>query len=148
MDAEIEEAEAYGNREKHTTPLLHLTRKRLLPTAEGKPQVGRHMKRPRFLSPVSSDEEPEIGGESKISDVISPKLRRPNRCSASQTSVIYEQQKWDGKIIGEMNVKQRRGRRRKQYLVQWEPSWVDCARLTAPELLQSWKEKKTAAFRC
>ncbi len=25
----------------------------------------------------------------------------------------------------------------KQYLIQWEPSWVDAGRLTAPELLQN-----------
>ncbi|MCJ1251374.1 hypothetical protein MMC30_008607 [Trapelia coarctata] len=140
-----EEAEPYGNRDKHETPLLSLTRKRLLPMAEGEPRVRRYMKRPCFMSPVSPDEEFEIGGESKISDVISPKLRRPNRCPASQAAVIYEQQKWEGKIIGERDVKQRRGRPRKQYLVQWEPFWVDCARLTAPELLQSWKKQKTGA---
>lgn len=54
------------------------------------------------------------------------------------------QQSWEGEIIKERDTKHGRGRPRKQYLVRWKPSWVDGARLTAPELLQNWKEKKAS----
>ena len=59
----------------------------------------------------------------------------------SQMAVIYEQQSWKGKIVQERDVKQGHGRPRRQHLVQ---SWVDSAHLTAPELLQSWREKKAS----
>ncbi len=50
----------------------------------------------------------------------------------------------EGEMVQERDVKQGRGRPRKQYLVQWKQSWVDSARLAAPELLQSWREKKAS----
>ena len=64
-----------------------------------------------------------------------------------QMAVIYEQQSWKGKIVQERDMKQGHGRPRKQYLIQWESSWVDGCRLTAPELLQSWREKKALKSR-
>lgn len=54
------------------------------------------------------------------------------------------QQSWEGEITKERDTKHGRGRPRKQYLVRWKPSWVDGARLTAPELLQNWKEEKAS----
>jgi hypothetical protein len=71
---------------------------------------------------------------------------RQKRPSTSRTTVIYKRQSWEEKVVGERNVRQGRGRPRKQYLVQGKQSWVDGGRLTAPELLQNWKEKK--ALRC
>lgn len=62
----------------------------------------------------------------------------------SQMAVIYEQQSWKGEIVQERDVKQGNGRPRKQYLIQWEQSWVYGGRLTAPELLQNWREKKAS----
>ena len=59
-------------------------------------------------------------------------------------AVIYEQQSWEGEIVGEKDVKQGRGRPRKQYLVRWKPSWVDGGRLTAPGLMQNWREKRAS----
>ena len=71
---------------------------------------------------------------------------RQKRPSTSRTTVIYKRQSWEEEVVGERNVRQGRGRPRKQYLVQGKQSWVDGGRLTAPELLQNWKEKK--ALRC
>ena len=65
----------------------------------------------------------------------------------SQMAVIYKQQSWKGEIVQERDVKQWRGRPRKQYLIHWEQSWVDRCRLTAPELLQSWTEKRVSKSR-
>ena len=62
-------------------------------------------------------------------------------------AVIYEHQSWKGEIVQERDVKQWRGRSREQYLVQWEQSWVDGCRLTVPELLQRWREKKASKNR-
>ena len=55
-------------------------------------------------------------------------------------AVVFEQQRWRGKIINERHVKQGRGRPRKQYLIDWEPSWVDSGRLGAPGLIEDWEE--------
>jgi len=62
-------------------------------------------------------------------------------------AVVFEQQSWEGEIVEEMDVKQGRGRPRKQYLVQWKPSWVDGRQLTAPGLVQNWKDKKATERR-
>lgn len=62
----------------------------------------------------------------------------------SQMAVIYKQKSWKGRIVQERNVKQGRGRPHKQYLVKWKESWVDGGCLTAPKLLQSWKEKQAS----
>ena len=62
----------------------------------------------------------------------------------SQTSgmaVVYKQQCWEGEIIDKRDIKQGRGRARKQYLTRWKQSWVDGGRLTAPGSVQDWKEK-------
>ena len=68
----------------------------------------------------------------------------PNSCIAppvTNRTVVFEQQRWKGGITGERHVRQGRGRPRKQYLIEWEPSWVDSARLAAPELIKDWEEK-------
>lgn len=44
---------------------------------------------------------------------------RQKRPSTSRTTVIYERQSWEGEFVGERDVRQGRGRPRKQYLVQW-----------------------------
>ncbi len=51
--------------------------------------------------------------------------------------IVYEQQSWEGEIIDERDMKQGRGRPRKQH-VRWKPSWVDGGPLTAP---QNWRKK-------
>ena len=62
--------------------------------------------------------------------------------SLSRTAVVYEQQCWEGEILQERDIRQERGRPRKQYLVRWKESWVDGARLASPDLLRNWREKK------
>ena len=62
--------------------------------------------------------------------------------SPSRTVVVYEQQCWEGEILQERDLRQERGRPRKQYLVRWKESWVDGARLACPDLLRNWREKK------
>ena len=72
---------------------------------------------------------------------------QPDRHLASRTAVVYEQQSWEGEIIDERDIKQERGRPRKEYLVGWKPSWMPISRLTAPGLVQSWKAKKATKRR-
>ena len=57
------------------------------------------------------------------------------------TTVVFEQQQWKGKIIDERHVSRERGRPRKQYRIRWAPSWVDSARLAAPKLIEDWEGK-------
>jgi len=71
----------------------------------------------------------------------SSRLSRSEGNVSNNNTVIYERQIWEGEILNEREVKQGRGRPRKQYLIQWEPSWVEAGRLTAPELLRKWKLK-------
>jgi len=159
------------------TPLLRSTKKRFLSIVGRRAPLERRIKRRRFSSPLSSDEKTETGDESDISTYAPSKphhisTRRPtashltglkedpgndstmemvskrsNRGPASRMAVIYEQQCWEGEIIDERHVKQGPGRPRKQYLVRWKQSWVDGGRLTAPELLQNWKEMKASKCR-
>ncbi len=56
-------------------------------------------------------------------------------------AVIFEQQSWEGETIDARDTKQGRGRPGKQYLLLWKPSWVDGGQLTAPGLMQNWREK-------
>ena len=129
----------------------------------------RRVKRRRFSSPLSS-EESGTADESDFSSYASTEPHPPRSSRqtsnhsggpgedtsdgsgmkiggqsksppASPMVVIYEQQCWAGEIIDEKEVRQGRGRPRKQYLIQWKPSWVDGGRLTAPGLVNSWKEK-------
>ena len=159
--------------DKNKTPLLSSTKKRGRSTAGERPQSQRRTRRRRFSLPPPSDDETESEGESVISRYTpskpyhisiprptSSRLSRPeggvsngkmklagsrsNRRPIPKTTVIYERQSWAGEIIDEREVKQGRGRTRKQYLIQWEPSWVDASRLTAPELLQNWRGKKAS----
>lgn len=60
----------------------------------------------------------------------------------SQGAVVYEQQSWEGQILAEREVQGGRGRPRKQYLICWNDSWMDGARLTGLDLLQDWREKR------
>ena len=84
-----------------------------------------------------------LGGDISGSDMMEFAGGRSDLRLPSRMTVIYEQQSWEGEIINERDVKQGRGRPRKQYLVRRNPSWVDGARLTASGLLQNWREKKT-----
>ena len=123
----------------------------------------RGKKRRRFTSPFPSDREAESDQDSDLSDYIpsnphnrSFKSHRARLSESlindssevgapsglSQTTVIYEQQTWEGEIIDERDVKLVRGRPRKQYLVRWKSTWVDAGRLKSPELVQVWKDKK------
>ena len=134
----------------------------------------RRTKRRRFSSPLSFDEETEMRDESDISsykphhisdsrptsshptdlegDTSDDGTRelpggRSDRRPRARMAVIYERQSWKEEIIDERDAKQGRGRPRKQYLVRWKQSWVDGARLTAPELLQDWRGKKASSCR-
>ena len=89
-------------------------------------------------SPLSIGRERAPNPDDALKGVNERSKRRP----FSRTAVVYEQQCWEGEILQERDVKQERGRPRKQYLVRWKESWVDGARLTAPELLHNWREKK------
>ena len=130
-------------------------RKGLLSSAKGKRRVKRRVRRRRFSSPFASDEDTATGDESDISSYTSSRPHRPSRprptssdstgsegescddgkmeavSERSRMAVIYEQQSWEGEIVDERDMKQGRGRPRKQYLVRWEPSWVDGGRLTS-----------------
>jgi len=78
---------------------------------------------------INDSTDTELGGHT----------RQPSSC---RTAVVYEQQRWEGEIIAERDGPGRgRGRRRKQYLIRWQTSWVEAARLTAPALTRDWKEK-------
>lgn len=57
------------------------------------------------------------------------------------SAVVYEQQSW-GETIDERDVKQGRGRPRKEYLVRWKRPRIPGCRLTTPGLVESWKTKK------
>ena len=135
----------------------------------------RRIKRRHFSSRLSSDEQTETGDESDISsytpikphhrlnlsssfhstdfdedasdDAMKCKDEQPNELLISRTAVVYEQQRWEGKIVDERDAKQGRGRPRKEYRVHWEDSWINSARLTAPGLIQDWREKKAAKLR-
>lgn len=163
-----------GNNEK--SALLRPTKKRCRSAARKKLPLERHVKRHRYSSPLSCDEETETEPESDTSSYASElcrtsNLRPPSSSSLSigrerepsaddaleganrrskrlsRTAVVYEQQCWEGEIMQERDVRQERGRPRKQYLVRWKDSWVDGARLAAPELLRNWRETKMSSKR-
>jgi len=160
-----EDMEDDGKRPDSDTPLLR-SAKESLSFAREKPRVKRRVKRRRFSSPLSSDEKNVTGDES---DISSHRSSRPHYSSnprptsshstgfggdtsddgkmesvgeRSRMAIIYEQQSWEGEIVDERDMKQGRGRPRKQYLVRWKSSWVYGGRLTAPGLVENWKEKK------
>ncbi len=174
-EADNQEDEPNGGNNQKNMLLLRSAKKRSLATAQEKSHWKRRIKRRRFSSPLSSDEETETQDESDISsyaptkphDASTPRPtsshliilkgdardstmelvgKQSNRRPTSRMAVIYEQQRWEGEIIDERHVKQKRGRPHKQYLIQWKQSWVDGGRLTAPDLLQNWKEK--GALKC
>lgn len=172
-EAEIDDEEKgySGDGKLDALPYLHPTKKRSLCGIGEKPRKKRRTKRHLFSSRLYSDVETGTSDESDISSYTPSKpchISKPRPTSShltslqgdtsddgvmdlvgggSQMAVIYEQQSWKGEIVQERDVKQWRGRPRKQYLVQWEQSWVDGCRLTAPELLQSWREKKASKSR-
>ena len=164
-----EDMEDDGERADSDTSLLLFAKKMPLSFAKEKPRVKRRLKRRRFSSPLSSDEKSATGDES---DISSYRSSRPHHCSnsrltsshligfggdtsdkmesvgeRSRMAIIYEQQSWEGEIVDERDMKQGRGRLRKQYLVRWKSSWVDGGRLTAPGLVDNWKEKKASKRR-
>lgn len=169
-EVEADDKEPAGGSEKENTPVVLSTKKQSQSPTGDKLQVQRR-KRGRFSSPLPSDEETETGDESDISSYRpsrahhtsnarptssrSTSLERDTSDSGkmafpggrSRTVVIYEQQSWQGEIIKEKNMKQGRGRPRKQYLIEWKPSWVDGGRLTAPGLVECWKVKKASKRR-
>ncbi len=109
-------------------------------------------KRCHFSPPLSSHEQTDTEDESDISsytpvkphhrlDSSSPSFhltdfdehtgddgvmkrtgKQPKEHLTSRTAVIYEQQRWEGKIVDERDAKQGRGRPRKEYRVHWEDS--------------------------
>ena len=157
-----------GDSKRDTLPYLHPTEKRSLCRVGEKPRKKRRTKRHLFSSRPYSDAETGTSDESDISSytpskpchISKPRPTSPHLTSlqgdtsddgvmdlvggGSQMAVIYEQQSWKGKIVQERDVKQGHGKPRKQYLIQWERFWVYGGRLTAPELLQSWREKKVS----
>ncbi len=165
-EAEDEEGLFDGDNDENSPPLLGPAVKRCRSTAGEKSSRKRGMKRRRFSSPLSSDEETEMGDESDISSYVPSRPHhssnpRPTSSHStgvkgdtseagemelaggrSRMAIIYEQQSWEGEIVDERDIKKGRGRPRKQYLVRWKSSWVDGVRLTAPGLVESWKEEK------
>ena len=166
---EEDKEETKGNGERHdgdTPLLLSSTKKSPLFSAKKKGCVKRRVKHRRFSSPLSSNEDTAIGDESDISSYTSSRPHRPSRpqptsfnstdlqgdtChdskmkvvdEPSHMAVIYEQQSWEREIVDERDMKQGRGRPRKQYLVRWKPSWVDGGHLAAHGLVENWREKK------
>ncbi len=125
-------------------------KKRSRPIHRQTPGPKRRLKRLRFTALPSSSEESE-NNDSDISTYTAPKSSKTSmtgpeadeqsRRSPTRTAVVYQQQSWEGVIMDEKYTKQGRGRPRKQYLIQWEPSWVDAAHLNAPELTRNWNEK-------
>ena len=101
------------------------------------------------LPPASSPSSLSIGRKREAN----PDFRREgadgtcSQHSLSRAVVVYEQQRWEGEILQERDVRQERGRPRKQYLVRWKESWVDGVHLTAPALVQNWREKKALKSR-
>lgn len=107
--------------------------------------------RHRFSSSFSSDEDTATGDEiSSYTSYLSES--RPTSADSTgfegdtryggKMEAVGEHRK--GEIVGERDMKQGCGRPRKQYLVQW---WVDAGYLTAPELVENWKEKKASKCR-
>lgn len=77
-----EEAEPEDDGVLKNMPFLRSTKKRSLPTVDGKPQVQRHIKRGRYSSPLSHGET-ETGDESDISSYTP---LRPHHTSSAQLS--------------------------------------------------------------
>ena len=114
-----EETESNGERDDgDKPPLLGSTKKRPLSSAKEKSGVKRCVKRRRFSSPFSSDEDTATGDESDISSYTSSRPHRPSKLrptssdstgfegdtcddgkmeavgERSRMAVIYEQQSW------------------------------------------------------
>lgn len=156
---------------------INPAKKRCRPVTGKKPSLKRCITHRHFSSPLLSDEETETEDESNISSYASIKSQhlslssptpshltgfegdtsdddtmdfadeQSDRRRSSQMAVVYKQQSWEEEIVDERKAKQGRERPRKQYLIWWKPSWVDGGRLTAPELLQSWRKTKVSSKR-
>ena len=124
----------------------YVPRRKGLSSAKGNTRVKRCIKRCRSSLPLSADEDTATGDESDVSNYTSSRPHRPSRprptssdstgfkgdtCDdgkmkavgeRSRMAVIYEQQSWEGEILDERDMKQERGRPRKQYLVRWKSS--------------------------
>lgn len=63
--------------------------------------------------------------------------------------IIYQQQRFAGKIIGERDKRGRggRGRQGKEYKIQWRSSWMDGSLLHGRDLFKDWKTKKASVYR-
>jgi hypothetical protein len=63
-----------------------------------------------------------------------------NKRRHAQTAATPEQEEYEVKrILDEREVKRRKGKSYKQYLVQWTDSWVDECDLDAPDLLREFR---------
>lgn len=167
-ETNAKDEESESDADKYKTPLPRSKKKPSLPFVEGKLRVKRRIKRRRFSSRLSSDEQIETGDEFNISSYTSVKLHHRWNLSSFQSTdfdedasddamkckdehsneslisrtAVYEQQRWEGKIIDGRDAKQGRGRPRKKYRVRWEDSWTDGARLTASGLMQERRERR------
>ncbi len=61
---------------------------------------------------------------------------------SSCMTTVYRQQSWKGKIVQEKEVKKSRGRPGTKFLVEWKSSWIDGDYRVAPELMQTWRDRK------
>ena len=167
-EADDDEEEFERDNDENNPPWLRSRKKRCRSTACEKSSRKRGMKCRRLSSPPPSDEEPQTGEKSDCCHYMPStthhisKLRlasshltglvgdtsddgkMESAGGRSRMAIIYEQQCWEGEIIDERDMKQGRGRPRKQYLVRWKPSWVDGGRLTAPGLVHNWRETKAS----
>ena len=122
------------------------TKKKPLSSAKEQCRVKRRVKRHRFSSPFTSDEDTLMGDEPYINSHTTSRPHHPSRSrptssdltglegdtcdhgkkeavgKRSRMVVIYEQQSWAGEIVNERSMKHGRGRPHKQYLVRWKPS--------------------------
>lgn len=147
-DPSADEEEGFdGDSERDTLPCQRPTKRSLCRVKE-KPIKKRCMdissytpSKPRQPRPTSSYLTSLEGGDTSNDGAMDL------AGGGSQMAVIYKQQSWKGEIVQERDVKkgQGPGRPHKQYLVQWEQSWVDGGYLIAPTLLQNWREKKKAS---
>ncbi len=72
---------------------------------------------------------------------------RPLTRSHAQTAATPEQEEYEVKsILDEREVKRRKGKSYKQYLVQWTDSWVDECDLDAPDLLREFRAGRVRSY--
>lgn len=70
-----------------------------------------------------------------------------NKRRLAQTAATPEQEEYEVKRIwDEREVKRRKGKSYKQYLVQWTDSWVDECDLDAPDLLREFRAGRVRSY--